>query len=296
MDALTPRQIVEALDTHIIGQHDAKRAVAVAIRNRWRRQQLDPEIAAEVVPKNIVMAGPTGCGKTEIARRLAKLTGAPFIKVEASKFTEVGYHGRDVESMIRDLLDHAISLVRSEQAKIVTEKAEAAALDRLVEMLLPAPTAPTRSRTPEDAENGEAHDADTPEDAGGGWVKTEDSVEVRDRLKQRLREQIEAGALDEKEVELTITNRPQTSVLFANMGLDQMDPSMSDMFEKLIPEQSKRKRVKVLDARRILVEQETEKLLDDDKIVSEAIERTEPNEYHDGTPQVLQPPFLGTGC
>ncbi|MGB0768614.1 MAG: AAA family ATPase, partial [Phycisphaeraceae bacterium] len=150
MQTLTPRQIVDALDTHIIGQHDAKRAVAVAIRNRWRRQQLDTDIAAEVYPKNIVMAGPTGCGKTEIARRLAKLTGAPFIKIEASKFTEVGYHGRDVESMIRDLLDQAVSLVRSEQAKIVTEKAEALALDRLVQLLLPEPGPTATSPRPDE--------------------------------------------------------------------------------------------------------------------------------------------------
>jgi len=268
MQELTPRQIVEALDIHIIGQHDAKRAVAVAIRNRWRRQQLDSDIAAEVYPKNIVMAGPTGCGKTEIARRLAKLTGAPFIKVEASKFTEVGYHGRDVESMIRDLLDQAISLARSEQAKVVAEKAEELALDRLVQLLLPEPGPTATSPRPEERDP----DADEP---SGGWVSTDESIEARDRLRQRIREQITAGALDDKEVELTLSSRPQTSVMFANMGLDQMDPSMSDMFEKLIPEQSKRKRVKVLDARRILVEQETEKLLDEDKIVSEAIERTE---------------------
>lgn len=268
MQDLTPRQIVEALDIHIIGQHDAKRAVAVAIRNRWRRQQLDAEIAAEVYPKNIVMAGPTGCGKTEIARRLAKLTGAPFIKVEASKFTEVGYHGRDVESMIRDLLDHAISLVRAEQAKIVTEKAEDAALDRLVQLLLPTPTATPASQPPE-------HTSDAEEHSEGGWVSSEESTEARDRLRDRIREQIKAGTLDDKEVELSITSRPQTSVMFANMGLDQMDPSMSDMFEKLIPEQNKRKRVKVADARRILIEQETEKLLDEDKIIAEAVERTE---------------------
>jgi ATP-dependent HslUV protease ATP-binding subunit HslU len=265
MDNLTPRQIVDALDTHIVGQHDAKRAVAVAIRNRWRRRQLDAEIAAEVYPKNIVMAGPTGCGKTEIARRLARLTGAPFIKVEASKFTEVGYHGRDVESMIRDLLDHAISLVRSEQAKIVTEKAEDAALDRLVQLLLPEPSKHKPSA---------AEDPDHPATAQG-WVSTEESTEARDRLKQRMRQQIIDGKLDDKEVELTITNKPQTSVLFANMGLDQMDPSMSDMFEKLVPEQNKHKRVKVADAKRILIEQETEKLLDEDKIIAEAIERTE---------------------
>lgn len=268
MQELTPKQIVEALDVHIIGQQDAKRAVAVAIRNRWRRQQLDHEIAAEVYPKNIVMAGPTGCGKTEIARRLAKLTGAPFIKIEASKFTEVGYHGRDVESMIRDLVDQAISMVRAEQAKVVTEQAEELAMDRLVQMLLPdaGPTA-TMQRPAE-------RDPDAEEPAGG-WVNSDESIEARDRLRTRMREQVAAGALDDKEVELTLTSRPQTSVMFANMGLDQMDPSMSDMFEKLIPEQNKTKRVKVADAKRILIEQETEKLLDEDKIIAEAIERTE---------------------
>lgn len=279
MEELTPRQIVEALDTHIIGQHDAKRAVAVAIRNRWRRQQLDADIAAEVYPKNIVMAGPTGCGKTEIARRLAKLTGAPFIKIEASKFTEVGYHGRDVESMIRDLLDQSISLVRSEQAKAVTEKAEALALDRLVQMLLPEPM-PTHSMPRNDtgASAGDPYSESEGEPGGesaGGWVNTDESTEARDRLKQRIREQITAGKLDDKEVELNITSRPQTSVMFANMGLDQMDPSMSDMFEKLIPEQNKRKRIKVSDAKRVLIEQETEKLLDEDKIIAEAVERAE---------------------
>ena len=268
MQELTPRQIVEALDTHIIGQHDAKRAVAVAVRSRWRRQQLDSDIAAEVYPKNSVMAGPTGCGKTEIARRLAKLTGEPFIKIEASKFTEVGYLSRDVESMIRDLVDQAISMVRAEQAKVVTEQAEELAMDRLVQMLLPdaGPTA-TSPRPNERDPNAE--------EPPGGWVSTDESIEARDRLRQRIREQIAAGKLDDKEVELTLTSRPQTSVMFANMGLDQMDPSMSDMFEKLIPEQSKAKRVKVVDARRILIEQETEKLLDEDKIIAEAIERTE---------------------
>ena len=268
MEELTPKEIVEALDKHIIGQHDAKRAVAVAIRNRWRRQRLNADIAAEVYPKNIVMAGPTGCGKTEIARRLAKLTGAPFTKVEASKFTEVGYHGRDVESMIRDLLDQAISMVRAEQAKVVTEQAEELALDRLVQLLLPdaGPTA----TSPRPSERGP--DAEEP---SGGWVSTDESTEARDRLRQKMREQVAAGKLDDKDVELTMSSRPQTSVMFANMGLDQMDPSMSDMFEKLIPEKSKRKRVKVADAKRILIEQETDKLLDEDKIIAEAIERTE---------------------
>ncbi|XAL99520.1 ATP-dependent protease ATPase subunit HslU [Phycisphaeraceae bacterium D3-23] len=257
---MTPRQIVDELDRFIIGQRDAKRAVAVAIRNRWRRQRLDEKIAPEVYPRNIIMAGPTGCGKTEIARRLAKLTGAPFIKVEASKFTEVGYHGRDVESMIRDLLDQAIAMSRASQAKIVAQKANDAAVERLVSLLLP----------------GSEKEQDAPaDDSTIGFVATEESVERKERIRSKLREQVASGALDDREVELSVTRRPQTSVMFANMGLDQMDPSMADMFEKMMPEQNKRKRAKVEDARRILVEQETDKLLDEDKIVGEAIERTQ---------------------
>ncbi|MEM9416084.1 MAG: ATP-dependent protease ATPase subunit HslU [Planctomycetota bacterium] len=258
MQDMTPRQIVDELDRFIIGQRDAKRAVAVAIRNRWRRQRLDEAIAPEVYPRNIIMAGPTGCGKTEIARRLAKLTGAPFIKVEASKFTEVGYHGRDVESMIRDLLDQAIAMSRANQAAIVAEKAREAATDRLVSLLLPG---------------SEKEQSKPGEEPNAGLVSTEDSIERKERIRAKLREQVASGALDDREVELNVTRRPQTSVMFANMGLDQMDPSMADMFEKIIPEQNKRKRVKVEDARRILIEEETDKLLDEDKIVGEAIER-----------------------
>ncbi len=271
MQDQTPKAIVEQLDRFIIGQHDAKRAVAVAIRNRWRRQQLDGEIAREVVPRNIIMAGPTGCGKTEIARRLARLTGAPFIKVEASKFTEVGYHGRDVESMVRDLLDQAIAMVRAEQAQAVNEKAEAAAMDRLVTLLLPGSDPEASKRRHATASVAAEGDSS----AKGGFVATADSIESKQRLREKMREQLTAGALDDKEVEMNITRRPQTSVMFANMGLDQMDPSMADMFEKIIPEQNKRKRVRVEDARRILIEEETDKLLDEDKIVSEAIDRTQ---------------------
>ncbi|MEM1208892.1 MAG: ATP-dependent protease ATPase subunit HslU [Planctomycetota bacterium] len=255
MRDLTPRQIVEHLDRYVIGQHDAKRAVAVAIRNRWRRQKLDPELAREVTPKNIVMIGPTGVGKTEIARRLATLTGAPFTKVEASKFTEVGYHGRDVESMVRDLLDRAIAVVRDEQAESVKAKATVAANDRLVALVLGDDKSTDRS--------------------SGGYVATEDSAEARQRLNARIREQLDAGELDTKEVELTVTKKPATSVMFANMGMDQMDPDMSNMFEKLMPEQSSRRRCTVAEARRILIEQETDKLLDSEKVTAEAIERTE---------------------
>jgi ATP-dependent HslUV protease ATP-binding subunit HslU len=257
MQDLTPRQIVQELDRYIIGQADAKRAVAVAIRNRWRRRQLTGEMAGEVYPKNIVMIGPTGVGKTEIARRLANLTGAPFIKVEASKFTEVGYHGRDVESMIRDLLEQGISMVRAEQAKLVTEKAEAAAVERVIDLLLPS----------------SARDESRP--ASAGYVSPDDSQEKRQRLRDRLREQLESGKLDEREVELTISRKPATSVMFANMGLDQMDPDMANMFEKLIPEQTKQRKTTVAEARRILAEQETDKLLDQEKVVGEAIKRTQ---------------------
>ena len=259
MQNLTPRQIVEYLDKYIIGQAMAKRAVAVAIRNRWRRRLLDSDMAKEVYPKNIIMIGPTGVGKTEIARRLANLTDAPFIKVEASKFTEVGYHGRDVESMIRDLLDQAISMVRSEQARVVTEHAQTTATERLIDLLLP------------DSSSGHLNNlANT-----GTYVETEDSEEKRTRLRQRIREQLDAGKLDDREVELTITRKPSTSVIFANMGLDQMDPDMANMFEKLIPEQTKRRRMSVTDARKILIEQETDKLLDQEKIITEAVSRTE---------------------
>ena len=260
MQNLTPREIVAELDRYIIGQAAAKRAVAVAIRNRWRRQQLGAEMAREVYPKNIIMIGPTGVGKTEIARRLAKLTGAPFIKVEASKYTEVGYHGRDVESMIRDVLDQALSLVRGEQAERVRERATDAANERLVDLLLPSPS--HGSSRP-------SHD----EDAG----ETEaDAAEARiNRTRQKLRKQVDAGKLDDKEVELSLTSKPAAHVMFAGMGMEQMDPDMASMLEKIIPEQTKTRRMRVADARQVLIEQETDKLLDRDKIIAEAIERTE---------------------
>jgi len=255
MQNLTPRQIVAELDRFIIGQAQAKRAVAVAIRNRWRRQQLDPEMAQEVYPKNIIMIGPTGVGKTEIARRLANLTGAPFVKVEASKFTEVGYHGRDVESIVRDLLDHAIAMVRQEQAELVQQQAAAAANDRLVDLLLP----PASSGT----------------DPSHGFVEADQSQQRREHTQQRLREQLDAGKLDDREVELSISQKPAAQVMFANMGMDQMDPDMANIFERLIPEQTKHRKVTVAEARRILIEQETEKLIDREKMTAQAITRTE---------------------
>ncbi len=271
---LTPTEIVTELDRYIIGQAAAKRAVAVAIRNRWRRRQLGEEMAREVYPKNIIMIGPTGVGKTEIARRLAKLTGAPFVKVEASKYTEVGYHGRDVESMVRDLLDQALSLVRIEMAESVREKATDAANDRIVDLLLP-PTPAYGNRSFTDfAESSEAGEAGA---ASGDEAPSQENEEQKrmERTRQRLHKQVVAGRLDDKEVELTISHRPQTNVMFANMGFDQMDPDMANMLEKIIPEQNKTRRLSVADARQLLIEQETEKLLDKEKITAEAIGRCE---------------------
>ena len=265
------------LDRYIIGQAQAKRAVAVAIRNRWRRQQLDPEMAQEVYPKNIIMIGPTGVGKTEIARRLANLTGAPFVKVEASKFTEVGYHGRDVESIVRDLLDHAIAMVRDEQAELVHQQAAAAANDRLLDLLLP----PASSST----------------DEPHGYVEADESQQRREHTQQRLREQLEAGKLDDREVELTLSHKPAAHVMFANMGMDQMDPDMANMFERLIPEQTKHRKVSVAEARRILIEQETEKLIDREKMTSQAITRTEESGivFLDEIDKIASPSGSGNG-
>lgn len=266
---MTPRQIVTELDRHIIGQADAKRAVAVAIRNRWRRRQLGPDMAKEVYPKNIIMSGPTGVGKTEIARRLASLTGSPFVKVEASKYTEVGYHGRDVESMIRDLLDQGINMVRQEHAVRVKEKATAAAGDRLVDLLLPPTPSQAASRS---------HESDPSDNTTAnptGWVSPEDSQERVQHTRNRLKEQLDSGKLDAREVELTVSQKPAANVMFANMGIEQMDPEMTNMFERLIPEQSQRRKVTVKQAREILIEQETEKLLDKDKITADAISRTQ---------------------
>ena len=255
MDNLTPKQIVAELDKHIVGQHDAKRAVAVAIRNRWRRQQLHPELAKEVWPKNIVMVGPTGVGKTEIARRIANLTAAPFIKVEATKFTEVGYHGRDVESMIRDLVEQSIGIVRAEKAKAVRDKAQQAVEQRLLDKLLPeSPRSYEEMNDPAAAQEAE---------------------DRRTQSRAKMMEQLSSGALDDREIEISVEQKMVSPGMFSNMGLDQMDPGMSKMFESMIPDQTSRRRVTIAEARRILLEQETDKLLDPDKIADEAIDRAE---------------------
>jgi ATP-dependent HslUV protease ATP-binding subunit HslU len=252
MHDLTPRQIVAELDRHIIGQNKAKRAVAVAVRNRWRRRQLDPDLAREVTPKNIIMIGPTGVGKTEIARRLAKLVNAPFLKVEASKYTEVGYHGRDVESMVRDLLELAQGMVRSEHATTVREQAQDAVEDRLVSVLIGETTDRPGATGQENANESSEH------------------AFVRDRMREKLRD----GVFDDREIEIDVRERSTVPVLGA-MGPDQLDPNVTSMLENLMPQRSRRRRVTVERARTVLLEQETEKLIDNEKITEQAIDRTE---------------------
>lgn len=248
MTNFTPREIVSELDRYIIGQNEAKRAVAVALRNRWRRQQVkNSDLRDEIVPKNIIMIGPTGVGKTEIARRLAKLAQAPFIKVEASKFTEVGYVGRDVESMVRDLLELAIIMVKEEEAKKQHVKAEANAEEKLIDLLLPG-------------------DADRSPD------KQEQHLHTRDKLRRLLR----LGELDERFVELEteVSSMPQMNILTPQGGED-MGMNMKEMFGNLFPKKTKRKRIKVSEAREILNEQEAEKLVDMENVTTLARERTE---------------------
>ena len=251
MQQLTPKQIVEALSRHIIGQNSAKRAVAVAIRNRWRRQQLPDELREEVGPSNIIMIGPTGVGKTEIARRLANLVNAPFIKVEATKYTEVGYHGRDVESMVRDLLELAVHIVRDEQTEVVRAEAERLTEEQLLDSLMP----PSEfDRTDQDAES--------------------ETAQRRHRNREKFRAQLRSGDLDDRQVELTIESKaPPMSMM--TLGADQMDADLQGILEKFIPSQSKTRRLPIREARRIIFEQQCDNLIDREKVTEMAIRRME---------------------
>ncbi len=281
---LTPRQIVAELDRYIVGQADAKKAVAIALRNRWRRQQAPEAIRDEISPNNIILIGPTGVGKTEIARRLAKLTGAPFIKVEASKFTEVGYVGRDVEGMIRDLVDSAIEMVRQERESEVEDLANERVDDRLLDLLLPPPVPPAAS----DATAGKPEPTLTSAgDVGGvfvvssaGDVKQEGSGDAAadryKRTREKLKQLLLDGQLDAREVEIEVTpNSGPMFDLFASQGAPESMENFTEMLQNMMPQRKKKRTVKVSEARRILLEQEFDKLVDMEDVTADALERVE---------------------
>jgi ATP-dependent HslUV protease ATP-binding subunit HslU len=242
LDELTPREIVRELDKYVIGQAGAKRAVAIALRNRIRRQKLEAEMAEEVIPKNILMMGPTGVGKTELARRLAKLASSPFLKVEASKFTEVGYVGRDVESMIRDLVDIAIDMVREERLDEVAERAERNAEDRLLELLMPAQPEPS------------------------------ESIE---RTRDKLREKLRAGKMDDRLVEIDVKERGPTFEIATNMGVEEMDVSLKDVLPGLFAGRTRKRKMRVGEALDYLIQEEEQKLIDMDQVTRVALDRVE---------------------
>ncbi|MDE0085409.1 MAG: ATP-dependent protease ATPase subunit HslU [Candidatus Poribacteria bacterium] len=295
-DALTPRQIVEELDKYIIGQFEAKRSVAIALRNRARRQMLTDDMQDEVSPKNIIMIGSTGVGKTEIARRLARLVDAPFIKVEASKYTEIGYVGRDVESMIRDLTELSVSKVKAEQTTAVEEAALELAEERLLDCLLPMPRAlksQPRSKPTDEFDVDEDIDID---DIDIDIDEDEDEIQLpfefettdeqnealekqRERhlkTREKLRQQLKEGKFEDRPVEINMKSRSMPFVeIFSPGGIEEMDINFKDMFSNILPDQTKKRRVPVSEARQILMQEEAEKLIDMDAVISDAIERVE---------------------
>ena len=248
MESLTPRQIVAALDRYIIGQDDAKRAIAIAIRNRWRRLQLPADLRRDVMPMNILMVGPTGVGKTELARRMAQLLQAPFIKVEATRFTEVGYHGRDVESIIRDLAERAMQLERQRAASAVREQAEKMAEDRIIDQLLPV---------------------------GDEDLLDDEQLERRRRTREKLRGQLRSGAFDDRLIEVTLRERGMPPHVITGVGLDQLGPEFEQFMERLLPQRTRRQRMPVRQAFEVFVQQETEKLVDEESLQEAAVRRCE---------------------
>ncbi|UCC27181.1 MAG: ATP-dependent protease ATPase subunit HslU [Gemmatimonadales bacterium] len=274
---LSPREIVAELDAYVVGQADAKRAVAIALRNRWRRQRVPEDLRDEIVPSNIILIGPTGVGKTEIARRLSRLAGAPFVKVEASKFTEVGYVGRDVESMIRDLVDMSVNMVRAEREDDVAEIAEGRAEERLLDLLLPGSTP--------GPEGGEGPSGEQPKE--GVWVagpagvqpgsgEPESLEERRSRTREKLRTLLRDGKLEDREVEIEVTQAPPIEGMMLPMGgTDGMDFNLTEMLQDMLPKKTKQRQVTVAEARRILFQDELDKLVDMDEVVNEALNRAE---------------------
>jgi len=263
LEEMTPRQIVAELDKHVVGQSEAKRAVAIALRNRVRRQKLSEELAEEVLPKNIIMIGPTGVGKTEIARRLARLTNSPFLKVEASRFTEVGYVGRDVESMVRDLVEIAIDMVREERVNEVADKAEQNAEERVLDLLLPPPAPKTRSTGVEEIA------------ATAGDGAATDNLE---RTREKLRAQLREGKLDDRQVEVDVRERsfPAFEVI-SSQGIEEMDINIKDILPGLFGQRTKKRRMRVAEAMDYLIQEEENRLIDMEQVTRAAVERVEQN-------------------
>ncbi len=264
IDQLTPSQIVNELNKYIIGQDNAKKSIAIALRNRWRRQQVPDVMKDEIMPNNIIMIGPTGVGKTEIARRISKLANAPFVKVEASKFTEVGYVGRDVESMIRELMDLSVNIVKQEKAKEVQKKAEENALERILDILIP----------PIKKKNGISANAGLIEGSEG--EKVIDEAEQNAKTREKLYKQLIDGKLDNRVIEMDLTsdNIPMLQVL-GPIGLEEMGLNLQDLFGNIMPKKSKKRKLSIAEAKKILTQEESQKLIDMDNVIKEAVEKVQ---------------------
>jgi len=270
LEELTPREIVAELDKYVVGQNAAKRAVAIALRNRMRRQKLPPDIADDIMPKNIIMIGPTGVGKTEIARRLAKLTNSPFLKVEASKFTEVGYVGRDVESIVRDLVEIAIDMVREEKLEEVEDKAELNAEERLLDLFLPPPTA-----TPATSASGSVHQGAHVIE-GNKLTFPASGGDSHQRTREKLRQQFREGKLDDRTVEIDVRERNTPSFeIISNQGVEEMDINLKDVLPNIFGQRTKKRMMKVAEAFEYLVQEEEGRLIDMDQVTRLAVDRVE---------------------
>jgi ATP-dependent HslUV protease ATP-binding subunit HslU len=276
LEELTPRQIVAELDKYIVGQEDAKKAVAIALRNRWRRQKVGEDLRDEILPGNLILIGPTGVGKTEIARRLARLAGAPFVKVEASKFTEVGYVGRDVESMIRDLVDIAVNMVRAEREDDVADEADRRVEERLLDLLLPAGSEDSAGTDLKSEGAGAQIFVAGPRGIETSGADDESLATRRKRTREKLRKLLQDGHLEDREVEVEISQAPALEGMMVPMGgMEGMDHNFMEMLQDMLPKKTKRRNVTVAEARRILFQDELDRLVDMDEVVNEALERTE---------------------